>query len=202
MLDDRSVSVKTRSNNIAFRQADMARLTREVRTLTSIDKLDVKILGALTVNARAGIAELSTALGVSRNTVQTRINRLEQSGILIGFRPIINLANIDMPVQALVSIEMDQRLLPAIVQGLAKLPEVLEVKTQAGREDLLVHVAISSLEALQVLTSAMVDIDGVRKTISTISVSTPIQFRVQPLLEHIASDAGWGRSTPAPDPQS
>jgi DNA-binding Lrp family transcriptional regulator len=57
--------------------------------LTTIDKLDARILGALTVDARAGIAELSTELGVSRNTVQQRIVRLEETGVLIGFRPVI-----------------------------------------------------------------------------------------------------------------
>jgi DNA-binding Lrp family transcriptional regulator len=106
-----------------------------------------------------------------------------------------------LPVQALISIELDQRLLADIIEGLEKIPEVLEVKIQAGREDLLVHVAISSLEALQVLTSAIVDIDGVRKTTSTFSVATPIPFRVQPLLEHVTSDAGWGRATPAAHPE-
>jgi DNA-binding Lrp family transcriptional regulator len=171
--------------------------TEEILTLTIIDKLDVRILGALTANARAGIAELSAQLGVSRNTVQTRISRLEETGVLIGFRPIINFSNIGMPVQALISIELDQRLLPEITKGLEKIPEVLEVKIQAGREDLLVHVAISSLEAMQALTSTIVDIDGVRKTTSTFSVATPIPFRVQPLLEHVTSAAGWGRATPA-----
>lgn len=170
----------------------------EVLNLNTIDRLDVEILGKLTQNARAGIAELAIELGVSRNTVQLRIRRLEEAGILMGFRPIINLSAIGMPVQALISLELDQRALGAIVEGLERLPEVLEVKIQAGREDLLVHVAISSLEALQVLTSAIVDIDGVRKTTSTFSVATPIEFRVQPLLELVTEDAGWGRSTPAP----
>lgn len=170
----------------------------EVPILATIDRLDVEILGKLTINARTGIAELATELGVSRNTVQLRIKRLEDAGVLLGFRPIINFSAVGMPVQALISLELDQRALPDIVDGLKKLPEVLEVKIQAGREDLLVHVALSSLEALQVLTSAIVDIEGVRKTTSTFSVATPIEFRVQPLLEHVTEDAGWGRSTPAP----
>ena len=172
--------------------------------MTTIDRLDAEILGKLTINARTGIAELAAELGVSRNTVQLRIRRLEDTGVLIGFQPIIDLSAVGMPVQALISLELDQRRLTEIIAGLKKLPEVLEVKIQAGREDLLVHVAISSLEALQVLTSAVVDIDGVRKTTSTFSVATPIPFRVQPLLEHITSEAGWGRSTPAPhtDPRA
>lgn len=166
--------------------------------MTTIDRLDVEILGKLRINARAGIAELAADLGVSRNTVQLRLRRLEEAGILLGFRPIINFSAVGRPVQALINLELDQRALADIIEGLKKLPEVLEVRIQAGREDLLVHVAISSLEALRELTSAIVAIDGVRKTTSTFSVATPIEFRVQPLLEHITEDAGWGRSTPAP----
>ena len=71
------------------------------------------------------------------------------------------------------------------------------MRIQAGREDLLVQVAIPSLEALQELTASMVAIKGVRKTTSTFSVATPIAYRVQPLLNKITEDTGWGRSTPA-----
>lgn len=166
--------------------------------MTSIDRLDGLILGRLTTDARVGIAELAAALGVSRNTIQTRIRRLEEAGILMGFQPIINLSAIGMPVQALISLELDQRRMGNVVDGLKRLPEVLEVKTQAGREDLLVHVAIASLEALQVLTAAIVDIDGVRKTTSTFSVGTPIPYRLQPLLDRVTETSGWGRSTPLP----
>ncbi|GAA3518124.1 Lrp/AsnC ligand binding domain-containing protein [Aeromicrobium panaciterrae] len=166
--------------------------------MTSIDQLDFELLAKLTVNARAGIAELATDLGVSRNTIHMRLRRLQETGVLMGFRPVINFSAVGMPVQALVSLELDQRRLANVVEGLRGLPEVLEVKIQAGREDLLVHVAISSLEALQVLTAAIVDIEGVRKTTSTFSVATPIPFRVQPLLDHITTGTGWGRSTPAP----
>lgn len=166
--------------------------------MPSIDQLDVEILGKLTQNARMGIAELATALGVSRNTVQLRLRHLEGEGILLGFHPIINLSAIGVPVQALVTLEIDQRVMSQIVQGLKSLPEVLEVRIQAGREDLLVHVAIGSLEDLQALTAAIVEIDGVRKTTSTFTVATPIPYRLQPLLNQVTRGAGWGRSTPAP----
>ena len=96
-----------------------------------------------------------------------------------------------MSVEALISLELDQRRMADVVQGLRALPEVLEVKVQAGREDLLVHVAIASLEALQVLTASIVDIDGVRKTTSTFSVCTPIPFRLHPLLDRVTADTGW-----------
>lgn len=166
--------------------------------MPTIDRLDVEILTRLTTNARAGIAELAANLGVSRTTIQLRLRRLEEEGILVGFQPVINLAAIGMRVQALVTLEIDQRTMSTIVGGLQSLPEVLEVRIQAGREDLLVHVAIGSLEGLQALTAAIVQIDGVRKTTSTFTVSTPIPYRVEPLLRKLTKDAGWGRSTPAP----
>lgn len=166
--------------------------------MNSIDRLDAEIIGRLTEDARVGIADLAADLSVSRATIQTRIRRLAETGVLLGFRPIIDLSAVGMPVQALVSLELDQRKMQHVVAGLRKLPEVLEIKIQAGREDLLVHVAIASLDALQVLTASIVDIDGVRKTTSTFSVATPLPYRVQPLLDHITADAGWGRSTPAP----
>ena len=169
--------------------------------MPTIDRLDAEILRLLTDDARMGVAEMAERLSVSRNTVQLRMSRLVDHGILKGFRPVIDLAAIGMPVQALVSVELDQRLLGSIVRGLAQLPEVIEVKIQAGREDILVHVAISSLEALQVLTASIVGIDGVRKTNSTFSVATPVPFRVQPLLHKLTEDTGWGRSTPAPTPE-
>lgn len=165
--------------------------------MSTIDRLDAEIIRLLTADARTGVAEMAQTLSVSRNTVQLRMNRLFDTGVLEGFRPVINYAAIGAPVQALVSVELDQRLLGDIIRGLAALPEVLEVRIQAGREDILVEVAIASLEALQELTASIVGIEGVRKTTSTFSVSAPVPFRVQPLLHKVTEDAGWGRSTPA-----
>ncbi len=166
--------------------------------MATIDRLDVELLSRLIENARAGVAELASALGVSRTTVQHRLRRLEDEGVLVGFQPVIDLSVIGMSVQALVSLEIDQREMPTIIDGLRRLPEVLEVRIQAGREDLLVHVAIASLEELQRLTASIVQLAGVRKTTSTFTVSTPIPHRVLPLLTEITRHSGWGRSSPGP----
>lgn len=157
--------------------------------MPSIGQLDVEILGKLTQNARAALA---AGLGVSRSTVQFRLRRLESEGILLGsIRSSISRALV-VPVQALVTLEIDQTVMARIVHGLKSLPEVLEVRIQAGREDLLVHVAIGSLDELQVLTAAIVEIDGVRPTTSTFTVATPIPYRVQPLLNEVTQGCEIG----------
>ena len=166
--------------------------------MISIDRLDAEILGQLDSNARKGVAELAGDLGVSRNTVQLRMKKLEEAGVLLGFRPEVDLAAMGITVQAFVSLELDQRRLPEVVEGLARIPEVLEVRTQAGREDLVAHVASTSLQDIQRLAGAMVNIPGVRHTNTTLAVSTPVPYRIQPLLKHVTLDKGYGRSTPLP----
>lgn len=168
--------------------------------MISIDQLDVDIIGKLTDNARKGVVELSAELGVSRNTIQARLRRLEDSGVLAGFRPQIDLSAVGIAVQAYVSLELDQRKILDVIAALGAIPQVLEVKAQAGREDLIAHVGSTTLEGLQDLVAVMVAIPGVRHTITAMSVSTPIPYRVQPLLDHVAQGRGYGRSTPIPQP--
>lgn len=166
--------------------------------MTSIDRLDSELLGRLTSNARPGIAELAAALGISRNTVQARLQRLENAGVLKGLRPVIDLDAAGAPVQAFVGLELNQRALEQVVVALSGIPEVIEVTTQAGREDLLVRVAAATLPDLQQAVGRMIDIPGVRHSNTTLSVSTPLPYRVQPLLDHLTEKSGWGRSTPLP----
>ena len=167
--------------------------------MITINRLDSELLKRLDSNARAGIAELAAQLGISRNTVQARLRRLEDIGILKGYRPVVDLEAVGVPVQAFVGLELDQRQLGDVVDALKEFPEVLEVITQAGREDLLVRVAAATLAELQAAVGRMVNLAGVRHTNTTLSVSTPLPYRVQPLLDHLTQGSGWGRSTPPPE---
>lgn len=171
---------------------------RKLTTLITIDRLDSQILDRLTRNARMGLAELSNQLGVARNTVQARLRGLQTSGALTGFRPAIDLEAVGVPVQAFVGLELDQRQLDQVVEGLTAMPGVLEINTQAGREDLLVRVASETHAELQRTVTEMIDVPGVRRSTTTLIVSTPLPFRTQPLLDHLTRDAGYGRSTPLP----
>lgn len=162
-----------------------------------LDRLDAEIIGRLTRNARAGVVELAAALGVARNTVQARLKRLEDSGIVRGFRPDVDLEAIGVPVQAFVDVELDQRRMAYVVKEIAQIPEVLEIITQAGREDLRVRVGAVTHAELQEVVVRIIDTDGVRHTTSTLAISTPLPYRVQPLLDKLTRESGYGRSTPA-----
>lgn len=166
--------------------------------MTSLDRLDLEILRKLSDDARTGVVELSSALGISRNTVQSRVRRLEESGVLTGYQPRVDLAEAGLAVQAFVALEINQVGMASVVSGLARIPQVLEVHATTGREDLLVRVATATQAELQELVVHILAIPGVVHSSTTLALTTPLPYRVIPLLEEATRDTGWGRSTPKP----
>jgi DNA-binding Lrp family transcriptional regulator len=170
-----------------------------VADVISLDRLDVRLLDVLTRKGRVGIVELAGELGIARNTVQARLRRLEEAGVMTGFRPALDLAQAGVTTQAFIGLEVQQGRLAAIVTALAQIPQVLEVHATTGREDLLVRAASVSQAGLQEMIERIVAIDGVVHSTTTLALTTPLPYRVIPLLQEMTRDAGWGRSTPLTD---
>ncbi|MGW4126098.1 Lrp/AsnC family transcriptional regulator [Nocardia sp. NPDC004711] len=166
--------------------------------MLSLDRLDAELVDILSRNARMGVAELSSELGVARNTIQARLRRLEDIGLLRGFRPDVDLAVAGVTVQAFISLEIEQAKLQAVIDALARIPEVLEIHATTGREDLLARVATETQPDLQQLIEVLVGIDGIVHSSTTLALTSPLQYRVQPLLNKLTRAQGWGRSTPPP----
>ncbi|AFC42728.1 MULTISPECIES: Lrp/AsnC family transcriptional regulator [Mycobacterium] len=162
----------------------------------SIDRLDVDLLEMLARDARAGVLELASRLGISRNTVQSRLKRLEEGGLVAGYRPELDLARIGIATQAFIGLEVQQGRLGPIVEALIGIPQVLEIHATTGREDLLVRVATETQAGLQQLIEQVVGIPGVVHSTTTLALTTPLTFRAVPLLKDMTRNAGWGRSTP------
>ena len=165
-----------------------------------IDRLDAELIGALTRDARTGVVELAGLLGVARNTVQARLRRLQDDGLTSGFMPRVDLEAVGVSVQAFAALALDQGRLDDIVAQLAAMPHVLEVHATTGREDLLVRLGATSHAELQQLIQRIVGLPGVSHSDTKLALTTPLPYRVQPLLTHLTRSAGFGRSTPAPAP--
>lgn len=165
--------------------------------MISIDRLDVELLETLARVARAGVVEMASTLGISRNTVQSRLKRLEEGGLLTGYRPELDLAHAGVATQAFIGLEVQQGKLGPIIKALKAIPQVLEIHATTGREDLLVRAATETQAGLQQLIERIVGTPGVVHSTTTLALTTPLPYRVVPLLKEIAKDTGWGRSTPA-----
>jgi DNA-binding Lrp family transcriptional regulator len=156
--------------------------------MSEIDQLDAKLLLLLTDEPRLGVLECSRRLGVARGTVQARMDRLEQRGVLRGFPPDVDLAAMGYGLTAFVVMEIAQGKRTEVAASLAAIDEVCEVHATTGEGDLLVRMVARSNADLQRVIDKVVNVRWVSRMSTSIALSTPISPRVRPLLERVATE--------------
>jgi DNA-binding Lrp family transcriptional regulator len=154
--------------------------------LDALDALDSRLLLLLSDEPRLGVLECSRRLGVARGTVQARMDRLERRGVLRGFPPDVDLAAVGYRLTAFAVLEIAQGKRGEVADRLRAIDEVCEVHATTGEGDLLVRMVARSNADLQRVIDEVVDVHWVRRTSTSIALSTPIPPRVRPLLERIA----------------
>ena len=162
-------------------------------TRIALDALDLALLRILQADARIGPLQLSRQTGVARATVSARIQRLEDAGVIAGYRPDIDLAAAGFGVHAFVTLEIAQGAIEDVQRELAAIPGVLEAFTTTGSGDVLCRVAASSHEALQDTLVQLNRLSTVARSTSVIALSRLVAARALPLLESTAA-ADVGRS--------
>ena len=131
--------------------------------------------------------ELARQLEVARGTVQARMEKLQQRGVVTGYGPDIDLRSIGYDVIAFVTLEISQGALEAVVAHLSTLPEVLEVHTTTGPGDLLCRVVAPTNADLQPLIARMLATGGIERTTTQIALTEQIPYRVLPLVAGAAN---------------
>ena len=148
-----------------------------------LDELDARLLGLLRAEPRVGVLEASRRLGVARGTVQARLDRMQQRGVITGYGPDIDPAALGYGVTAFVTLEIRQaRGHDPVAERLGAIAEVLEAHTITGSGDMLCRVVARSNADLQRVIDAIVAVDGVVRTSTVIALDSPLPLRVLPLI--------------------
>jgi DNA-binding Lrp family transcriptional regulator len=148
-----------------------------------IDELDARLIELLTEEPRIGVLECSRRLGVARGTVQARIDRLQERGVIRGFGPDVDPAALGYQVTAFVTLEIRQAGgHDPVAARLAAIPEVIEVHTITGGGDMLCRIVGRSNQDLQRVIDLIVDVEGVRRASTVIALATPVHQRTLPLV--------------------
>jgi DNA-binding Lrp family transcriptional regulator len=159
----------------------------------SLDALDVALLAALREHPRAGALELARITGVARATVSARLQRLEDSGVITGYGPDIDVAAAGFGVEAFVTLEIAQGALDDVQRDLEAIPGLLEAHATTGSGDVLCRVAASSHEGLQQILVDLNRSASIVRSTSVVALSRLVPWRTLPLLESEAAP-GAGRS--------
>ena len=110
-------------------------------TNRQLDELDHRLLELLAVDGRATMSDLGRAVGLSRTAVLARVQRLEQTGVIRGYRAEVVLPGPSPAAhRARVGLVIQTTDVAGYVRRLAALPGVTEVETVAGEYDLIVLI--------------------------------------------------------------
>jgi len=153
----------------------------------TIDATDARLLLALIEQPRATALWLADRLQISRNTIQSRLSRIEQSAVLESLERRISLKPLGYPLTAFVTTQVTQRELDHVAAALARIPEVLQVHGISGQADLLVHVAAVNADDLYRIAGQILAIPGVERTQTSLVMRELVPYRVTPLLERLAA---------------
>ncbi|ANJ68375.1 AsnC family transcriptional regulator [Halothiobacillus diazotrophicus] len=132
----------------------------------SLDRYDRHILSLLQENGRLSNIELADAIGLSPSPCLRRVRALEESGIIQGYRALLDARKLGLNLEALVHISMDQHTPERFAHfeaQIARLPEVLECLLITGQSaDYQLKVVVSDMDAYQaLLLNKITRIEGV-----------------------------------------
>ncbi len=139
---------------------------------TTMDDLDEHLLARLRENARAPLAELARALGLSRTTIQSRLARLERSGVIAGYS--VRLANAYgiTRVHAFIMLTVEPKQAAAVTAALRRMPGVRRLQSVSGPFDLIATVEVADVAEMDAAIDEIGAVKGVERTNSSIVLST------------------------------
>ena len=122
---------------------------------SSLDDIDCEILAQLQTNARIAFAELGRRVGLSTPAVIERVHRLEEGGVILGYRALVDPTQVGLPVRAFVKVTVAGDKLSKFASVVRGLPEVLECHRVTGAESFMVQVAVRDVRHMEEVIDSM-----------------------------------------------
>ncbi len=137
-----------------------------------MDNIDRELIALLRVNARLPTSGLARKLGISRSTVQSRLNRLEQKQVIKGYTIQYGEDYEKRLITAHVLIKVLQKLTGRTYLALNKISQVTELHAISGDYDLIAMVTTESTEELSRLLDEIGNLPGIERTTSSVILET------------------------------
>ncbi len=136
------------------------------------DELDKKLISVLRHDGRAPLSKLATILGVSRGTVQNRLDKLLDSGALLGFTVRTREDYDEGGIHAIMSIEVIGKSTSQVIKSLRGIPELQRLHTTNGSWDLVARIVAPTIADFDRVLRDVRMIDGVLNSETSILLSS------------------------------
>ncbi|MZR13688.1 winged helix-turn-helix transcriptional regulator [Maritimibacter sp. DP07] len=156
-------------------------------TSRPLDRLDSRILAILSEDGRISNANLAQAVGLSPSPCWQRVRRLEEEGVISGYRAIVDRAKLGSSEIVMIEVILDRHddeVLENFGRAMQEMPEVLEVMLTTGEYDYLIKVAVSGTRAYEeFLRSKLYRVPGIRHSRSSFVLRSLKERQYDPSLQ-------------------
>lgn len=139
-----------------------------------LDEVNRQLLDELALDSRQSTADLARRVGMSAPAVRERLTRLEETGVIRGYRLEVDPAALGLPVAAWVRIRPGPGQLPKVAELAALTPQVSQCYRISGDDCFLLQVHVATIEALESVLDRFLVLG---QTTSSFVVSTPVPPR-------------------------
>ncbi|MGH2792073.1 MAG: Lrp/AsnC family transcriptional regulator [Actinomycetota bacterium] len=146
-------------------------------SVAPLDATNLRLLAELSADPRMSMSELARRVGMSSPAVTERVQRLEQSGVITGYRLDVDPRALGYPVAAFVRIRPGPGQLRRIVELAERTPEVVECHRITGEDCFLMKVFVTEIDRLEEVLDRFL-MHG--QTTSSIVQSSPVKLRSLP----------------------
>jgi DNA-binding Lrp family transcriptional regulator len=145
--------------------------------MAQITPKDEELIALLKVDSREPVASLARKLGLSRTTVQDRLRRLEESGIIAAYSIKLSRELDQSGMRAFVTLAVEPRRQIEVGRVLSRFPQIETLHTVSGKFDLIAQVKTASSEAMDRLIDEVGQIPGVTRIETSVILSTKLDRR-------------------------
>lgn len=143
-----------------------------------LDPVNVRLLSELRGDPRLSMSALARRVGMSAPAVTERVQRLERTGVIAGFRMEVDPVALGMPVTAIVRIRPGPAQLPRVAETAQQTPQVVACHRVTGEDCLVLTVHAPSIGDLEELLDRF---QPFGQTTTSVVVATPVPPRPLPL---------------------
>jgi DNA-binding Lrp family transcriptional regulator len=149
-----------------------------------MDRIDRKILAVLQSEGRLTLTELSARVGLSVSPCHRRLRALEESGVIRGYRAVVDPAALGLGFEALVFVtlkQVDRETMVAFEDAVTNVSSILQAQRLFGDPDYLLRVRAADLDAYAAFEDdVLVSLPGVHRLTSTLVMKTIVDSRPLP----------------------
>lgn len=124
-------------------------------TSIQIDETDIAILDALQQDGRLSVSELGRRIGLSQPATSERVKRLEERGIIAGYRAVIDPGRLGLGMMAIIRVRTTHENIARCLKQFKEMPQVIEVHRLTGEDCFHLKVIVPTPAQLEYIVDAV-----------------------------------------------